>query len=132
MNGHGHGEKQSRKREAAIAALLQAASVEAAAGQVGVAPSTLRRWLQQPDFAREYRAAGRATLEHAIGLLQRHTTLAVATLLRNCGAGAPEAVQVRAALGILAHAVKGVEVLDLETRLTDLEAAAQQHLEAST
>ena len=53
----GHGEKRSRKQEQAIASLLREATLESAAQAVGVGESTLRRWLQQPEFHRAYRAA---------------------------------------------------------------------------
>ena len=41
----GHGEKQTRKQEQAIAALLGCATIELAAEATGVAPITLKRWL---------------------------------------------------------------------------------------
>ena len=61
--------------------------------------------------------------EGAVGRLQEATSEAVNTLKDNLSCGKP-AVEVRAALGILEHAVKAVELYDLEERLAALEDAA--------
>src|SRR5262245_17405561 len=117
----GHGEKLTRRREQALAALLAAPSITAAAGQMGINEKTLRLWLRDPDFSRAYREVRRQVVEHAVMLLQQTTSLAVATLHRNltCGAGA---VEVRAALGILEHALGAVELMDLAQQVEELRA----------
>jgi hypothetical protein len=119
----GHGEKLERKQELAIVALLQQPPVEEAATAVGVAPVTLWRWLQQPDFGEQYRAARRQVLEHAVTQLQQAASEAVGTLTRNLTCGVPS-VEVRAAQAILDQAARGLEVLDLEARIAALEQAA--------
>jgi hypothetical protein len=55
----GHGEKLSRKREQAIAALLTQPTIAAAAKMAGIGERTLRRWLKLPEFASAYDAARR-------------------------------------------------------------------------
>jgi transposase-like protein len=116
---HGHGEKLSRNKEKAIAALLSHATIQEAATAVGVNESTLRRWLKEPDFLAEYREARRQVYQHATATLQRATPEAVATLLA-CLKADSENVRLRAAALILEHAHKGIELEDLEVRLTAL------------
>ena len=114
-----------RKQKLAIVALLQQPTVEAAAKAVGVADVTLWRWMQQPEFTERYRAARRQVLEQAIAQLQRASSEAVETLRRNLSCTVAS-VEVRAALAIIDQAVKGAEVLDLETRIAALETAAAE------
>ena len=61
----GHGEKYSRLKELAIAALLGSPTIKEAADKIGVSESTLRRWLGYPDFRQEYAQAKRHILEAA-------------------------------------------------------------------
>ncbi|MBI4506756.1 MAG: hypothetical protein HY691_14575 [Chloroflexi bacterium] len=78
-----------------------------------------------PDFADAYREARRRLLEDAIAHLQRSTTEAAETLRRNLACG-QAATEVRAALAIFELAMKGVELLDLEERVGELEVALEQ------
>ena len=117
----GHGEKFSRKQQQAIAALMKYPTIEAAAVAIGVAPSTLWRWQQIPQFQDEYRAARRMFVEHAIAELQQATGQAAETLSRNLRCGQPS-VEVRSALSILKQSLRAVELLDFESRLSTLEA----------
>lgn len=116
----GHGEKLSRKQEAAIAALLTEPTTEAAAKAVGINPATLWRWMRLPDFTARYREARRRLLEGAMAALQRSTGEAAETLRRNLACG-QAATEVRAALAMFELAMKGVELLDLEQRVGELE-----------
>lgn len=125
MTGKGHGEKLSRKREAAITALLTCATIGKAAEVAGVSERTLRSWLQQPEFRAAYRTARRQVVEAAVAHLQRASGAAVRTLRRNLSCG-KSAVEVRAALGILEQSMKGVELIDLEERMAALEAAERE------
>jgi hypothetical protein len=115
----GHGEKQSRKREQAIAALLSEPTVEAAAKQAKVAERTLRGWLKEPAFNREYREARRQIVEGAVCRLQQTMIMAVLTLNRNLTCGLP-ATEVRAAQVILEQSVKAVELADLAQQVEEL------------
>jgi len=118
--GTGHGEKLSRKRDLAVAALLSEPTVAAAADKAGVSERTLRGWLRQSAFQAAYQAARRQVLEGAIGRLQQAAGEAVETLRRNLSAGRP-ADQVRAAGLILQHALGTAELLDMAERLEALE-----------
>ena len=59
MQVTGHGAKFGRKKEEAIAALLVQRKVEEAAKSIGIAPKTLLRWMQVPEFDQAYRLAVR-------------------------------------------------------------------------
>jgi hypothetical protein len=126
----GHGEKRSRQAEAAISALLTCPTLDAAAGQVGIAPVTLRRWLADADFKARYRAARRQVVEQAIGGLQQAAGEAVEALRRNLVCGVP-AAEIAAAKAIVDQAVKGVELVDLAERVEQLEQAAKLAAERS-
>jgi len=113
---------KSRKRDLAIAALLAKATLAEAAASVGVSEKTLRRWLQDPDFAAEHRAAQRQAVDLAIARLKQATGEAVATLRRNLTAGVPS-VEVRAATEILLQTARWLEVDELAERVKAREEA---------
>src|SRR5437762_3477682 len=97
----GHGEKRSRRQEAAIAALLTETTHAAAAAKAGVSEATLRRWLRLPGFRAAYRRARRELVEAAIGRIQAAAGQAVDTLLTVAKGGAKESDRVRAAVALL-------------------------------
>jgi hypothetical protein len=121
----GHGDKVSRKQEAAIAALLAEPTVEAAAAKAGVAYSTLKGWLKRPEFKSAYAAARASVLERATALLARYSAAAVLVLAKNMTATAPRD-STRAAVALLTNAFKAAELQDIEERLAALEEAARQ------
>ena len=110
------------RRDRLIAALLTAPTHEAAAAAAGVDPSTLRRYLRTPGFVRAYRAARRRLVEAAVGRLQQVAGKAVDALERNLTCGRP-GDEIRAAVAVLEHCQKGMELLDLADRLREVEAA---------
>ena len=116
----GHGEKLTRKQDAAIEALLCQPTILEAAKTVGIGEATLRRWLKLDDFTAAYRGARQQAVESGIARLQSATMAASDALLELLGAES-EAVRLRAATAILDYAYKGVEMLDLETRIQSLE-----------
>ncbi|HZA23517.1 MAG TPA: hypothetical protein VFA32_13115 [Dehalococcoidia bacterium] len=69
--------------------------------------------------------------QHAIATLQRATPAAVATLLA-CLKADSENVRLRAAVAILEHAHKGIELEDLEVRLVALAEEVEKLKEIST
>jgi hypothetical protein len=124
---NGHGEKLTRKMEQAIGALLATATLAEAAQAAGVSEATLRRWLKLPGFRRAFLDARRQVVEGVVTGLQRVATKAVATLERSLDCENP-GVEVRAALGIMEQAFRGLELLDLAERVEQLE-QRQQHQE---
>ena len=117
---NGHGEKLTRKQDAAIGALLSQPTISAAARSVGLGEATLRRWLKEPDFLGAYRATRRDALEHCVALLQKTGSAAVEALQQSLQATS-EGVRLRAACAILDYSMKGAELLDLEARVAVLE-----------
>ncbi len=128
------GSKLTRKQEVVIAALLTEPTHAAAAAKAGVGEATLQRWLLLPEFQAAYRLALRGIVEAAIGRLQQTTSKAVEALERNLTCGHPGS-EIRAALGILDQSLKAVELIDLTTRVEEMErlivAQTGQHLDAS-
>ena len=122
MKGKGHGEKFSRKKEAAILSLLTHNTISEAAHACGVGEVTLWRWLQNPEFQEAYRQAKREAFSQAISRLQAESGKAVATLVEIATTGQKESARVMAARTILELAVRAVEVEELEERVSKLEA----------
>jgi|SRR5215208_2415880 len=111
----------SANQEKLILALLQSTSMSEAAQKAGVSTKTVQRWSKEPDFISAYRRARTYVYESAVGQLQAAAVEAVATLRNNLNHPTPASVQVRAALGILELAAKGVELYDIVERLERLE-----------
>ena len=122
----GHGAKFGRKQEEAIAALLSNRSIEDAARACKVGYKTLLRWLEIPEFQNRYMEARRKAVHQAIARLQQATGAASVTILKlMTDPNAPAAVKLRAAESVIDHAIKAVELEDIEARLAELERAAE-------
>lgn len=119
----GHGQKQDRREELALAALLSESTIALAAKKAGISESTLLRWLATPEFRARHREARRQVVEHAITAAQQTTTEAVVALRRNLTCGSP-AGEIAAAKAVLDFAVKGIELIDLAERVAQLEQVA--------
>jgi len=124
MQVKGHGAKLPIKQDEAIVALLASPSIEAAAQKVGIAPSTLFRWMQDDEFKVTYRKAKSAYVYQAITLLQQATTEAVSTLRAiMLDESKPASTRVASAKTILDTAIKAVEFEDLVVRIEKIEKA---------
>ena len=122
----GHGEKLTRRMEAAIAALLAERTAKAAAARAGVSPATLRRWQGLAVFQHAYRLARQAVLEESVARLVKAAVKATDKLERLLDSRKP-AVQLRAAVAILDRPVRGVQLCDFEARIRALESPSAQH-----
>jgi len=121
----GHGAKFGRKKEEAIAALLSSKSVEDAARAIGVNANTLLRWLEVPEFRDAYRKARRDAVQQSVARLQQATGAAAITVLKlMTDASVPPAVRLRAAECVFDHAIRGIELEDIEARVSVLELTA--------
>jgi transposase-like protein len=117
----GHGTKYSRKKEAAIAALLEQRNVQEAARAAGISTQTLYRWLRMPEFVEEYRRARRIVLEQAYARTQQNAALAVSVLMKlMVDSLTPASGRIRAALGLFSLARQGWD-LGTENRVSPLE-----------
>jgi hypothetical protein len=112
----GHGSKQDRRREQAIAALMTYGTVEQAAKKAKVGYRTLKTWLSDPAFQAQYREARKDFLERTTARLLGLCDRAVEALERNLTA-AKASDQIRAAVAVLVQTVKGVDSLDLSERV---------------
>jgi hypothetical protein len=122
----GHGTKFGRKKEAAIAALLTQKNHEEAAHAAGIDLKTLKRWMRLPEFIKEYRGARWEVVEHAYARAQQNTRAAISVLLKlMVDPATPASSRARAALGIFDIARQALD-LDIETRVSELERAAEQ------
>ncbi len=107
-------------REKALSALLESASITEAAKVCGLSEKTLRRYLEDAEFQKEFRAARRVIFEQNIVRLQSLQVTAVDTLERNLTCQNPS-VEVRAAQIIIEGNRKDFETLDILERLEILE-----------
>jgi hypothetical protein len=112
--------KREQLEDRALAALLSETTIVKAAAAAGISESTLARWLAEPSFRARYREARRRVVEQAISSLQRATGEAVETLRRNLTCGVP-AAEISAAKAIVDQAFRGLEVIDLASRIEQLE-----------
>jgi len=122
----GPASKFSRKKEAAIAALLTQRNVEEAARAAGISHPTLLRWLKLPEFQQDYREARRNAFGQSIARLQQASTAAASTLLKiMVDPNSPPSCRLRAADSILAHGAKAMEIEDIEARVAVIEQTIQ-------
>jgi len=122
----GHGAKFTRKKEEAIAALLLQRSVEEAARAAGIGTQTSLRWLKLPEFVKEYRKARREAVHQSVARMQQATGAAATTVLKlMTDMNIPAAVRLRAAECVFDRAFKGIELEDIEARVSELERATE-------
>lgn len=112
----------TRKKEAAISALLTTNTVQEAAHATGIGERTLWRWLQDETFQEHYRAARREVVSQAVARLQQACTQAVQALAAVINdTESTAAARVSAAKTILEYAFKSVELEEIEVRLSEIE-----------
>ena len=122
----GHGAKFTRKKEEAIASLLIQRNVEEAARAVGIGTQTLLRWLKIPEFNNEYRKARRESVHQSVARMQQATGAATSVMLKLMTDPNVPAVKLRAAECVFDRAIKGIELEDIEARLSELERATEE------
>ena len=112
--------------ERILAALIANGSIRAAAKSAGVAESTIRNRMADPDFRAEFdKLRGELLQEAAQGLTARLES-ATATMSEIMEDGKnPASVRVSAADAVLRHALRYVEAADILRRLDALEAAQE-------
>jgi molybdenum-dependent DNA-binding transcriptional regulator ModE len=129
----GHGEKFSRRMEAAIVALLEQPSIPEAAKAAGISYTSLWRWLQDPEFQAEYRNARRQALGQATAQLQQASGAAVKALKQIIeDRESPSSARVMAARTILEMGLKAIELEEIEARLAAVEQAVNSKAEGAT
>jgi hypothetical protein len=124
----GHGQKFTRRKEAAIIGLLTQPTVDEAAKFAHVSATTLWRWQQDPGFQAEYLRARRQAMGRAMAQFQQASFTAVKTLreiLEDPKASA--SARVMAARTVLEMALRATEVDDFGSQLSALERVAQRN-----
>ncbi len=119
---------KTANRETALNSLLASATITEAAKKCGLNEKTLRRYLADADFQKEYRAARRVVFEQNISRLQSLHTQAVDALERNLTCENPS-VEVRSAQIIIEGNRKDFETLDILERLEKIENEHSRQIE---
>jgi|SRR5215212_3434121 len=111
------------KQERGIAALVTCKTIEEAATKAAVTPRTLHRWREDPLFEAEFRHARRQALDAGVSSLQCGLSEAV-EVLRDCLSERSPHIRIRAALGLIEHALAAHQAFELEQRIKILEEAS--------
>ena len=121
------------RQERAIAALMTEQTILRASEAAGVNERTLHKWLNEPLFSAEYRRVRREAFRQAVSLCQRLASSAVATLAKiMADTKAPYSAKVSAAQALLKFGREGIELEDLEARLSALELSQLEEARAKT
>jgi hypothetical protein len=110
----------SVRQERSILLLIAGLSLDAVAKKLKINPVTLWRWQQQDLYVARYRHLRRVRVEHSIAALQSLTNDAVECLRRNLTSGNYPS-EVRSALGILTKSFEAVDLLEMESRVAEVE-----------
>ncbi len=119
---------KENNKEKALTALLAHSTIVEAAQTSGLSEKTLRRYLEDAEFQKEFRAARRVVFEQNIVRLQSLHAGAVDTLERNLNCENPS-VEVRAAQIIIEGNRKDFETLDILERLEKIENEHSKQIE---
>jgi len=120
----------STRQDQMLVAILEHSTQEKAAAALGISTVTLWRSMQKPGFAEAYRKARREAFSQSLARLQQAANAAVATLLRvMTDREAPAASRVRAADVVLQTALRGMQIEEIEARVSEFDArlAALEH-----
>jgi hypothetical protein len=119
---------KTANRERVLSALLESATISEAAIKCGLNEKTVRRYLADAEFQKEFRAARRVVFEQNIVRLQSLHGNAVNTLERNLDCE-NASVEVRAAQIVIESTRKDFETLDILERLETLENEHSKQIE---
>lgn len=112
------------KQQKALQALLTCPTKRAAAAEAGVDEKTLRRYLADPVFQKEYRRAFQSLVTEATREAQKTLSPAIIAL-KSIMEDEEESAgsRISAARSLLGFGMKLIEVTDIVARLDELEAA---------
>lgn len=115
------------KMQKALLALLSEPTKEKAATAAGITSKTLRKFLDNPEFQAEYRAAFSSMVSDAVRQAQKTLSPALTTLEEIMKDDAQNGqIRVSAARSLLEFSLKATEQLDILDRLEALEAAQNE------
>ena len=122
MEGKGHGEKLSRLKEQALAALIGSGTLREAAHKIGVSRQTLGSWLKVPEFAAAFKQAKQEVGQEMLLQLQLVGGRTVdRTLYIMENDQAPFGVQLSAARHLMGGSLRAIEIDAFDDRLTEIE-----------
>lgn len=113
--------KRRKNEDALILALACGATVEAAARQCHISERTIYRWLRDPLFQKRLAQVRADMVDRAAGVLTAASLEATKTLLELQRPGIPAPIRLGAAKAILELGLRYREIVDLETRIRQLE-----------
>jgi hypothetical protein len=119
-------EQRKKNEDALLLALACGATVEAAARQCELTERTVYRRLKETAFRGRLQALRADMVQRAAGMLTAAAAEAVRTLLSLQKQAVPATVRLGSARAILEIGMKLREVVDLEARLSALEALVRQ------
>jgi hypothetical protein len=96
------------KQEAGALALAKGLTCERAAEDAGVSLRTIKSWNTIPEFRRRIAALRAEMTQEALGLLSRSAAAAARKIVTLMHKSENERVQLRAAVSLLDHALRGV------------------------
>lgn len=111
-------------KEQALAALITYPTQKQAAEAVGIAPRTMRSYLEDEEFRAAYVDACRDMVAEATRKAQRGLELAVGALSRICeDEEAADGNRIAAARALLEYGIKLTEITDILAAVSRIEAA---------
>lgn len=112
------------KKEELLTALLTESTVEKAALKAGIAKSTAFKYLKDNDFKERLLDKKREVMAQVTNQLQRQALEAVKVLSDiMTDEKAPEYARISAAKSVLDNAYKGLDLEDIQVRLSKIEQA---------
>jgi bacterioferritin-associated ferredoxin len=122
----------TQRQSLAIPALLSSRSVEEAARKCGCSVKSLRTWLADPAFRKQFTAERRKIIDQTITNIINTGDLAVKTLEEACGSGNKMSDRIRAATELLAQKTHVAAMLNFQEQLEELKAEREAGRQATT
>lgn len=121
---------KTSKKDQAITALITTTSIKAAAARVGVNEKTIRRWLDDPEFAHKVNQAQIEVMQGTIRGVINAGNRAVETLLNIMGSDEyPASARVSAAKAVINNNTKILELQTVQQTLEEFESAIERMTE---
>jgi hypothetical protein len=114
---------QSTRRYTAICGLIDGKSLEDIATECEISTRTLRRWMEHPQFIKEFEKAHEQFLERVTAKLQAAADRAAEKVIKLMDCGIPT-IEMHAAKTILRATTKAAEIAELKKLIQELQQAA--------
>ncbi len=116
------------KQVRALTGLLAGRSIEDTATDIGVNPSTVHRWKDEPDFKAALVSGRLTAAELGLDLTLSLVRNAVAVQAEHLRPGTPAHLRQRASEFVITHALAWIELHELKARVDALEARREPDL----